>query len=126
MYRELFDEEHRKAFVILNSLQVGKNSGALIGQLIDHVSLHFISEDRFMRLIRYPKELQERHIEEHGHVQNLILGILPKLISGNIIEEDLELLREQLTLHIKTIDQGMINYAQKFYPEILNGTEPLT
>ena len=125
MYRDPFEEEHQQAIDLLNSLEVGKNPTSAISQLIDHVSLHFIEEDKFMREVGYPKPKRIAHIEEHNHVQEAILHILPKLLSGNIEKDELDLFRESMIFHINTFDAEMLEYAKKHHPEMMNGTEPI-
>lgn len=118
-----FEREHSSIIRLLDTLVIGKNPSVAVGGIVDHVSFHFIAEDRFMREINYPKQKREKHLEEHNHLQESLLALLPKLISGNISEEELDIFREHLMLHISSLDAEMIEYTATYYPERMHETE---
>lgn len=118
-----FEREHTSIALILDKVVVGKNSTITVGKIIDHVSFHFLSEDRFMRSINYPHRKREQHIEDHNSLQESLLAILPKLVSGNISKEELDIFREHLVLHISSLDSEMMEYAATYYPERLHENE---
>lgn len=118
-----FDRDHASIKRILDTVVIGKNSSVTVGDIIDHVSFHFISEDRFMREINYPTSKREKHLQDHHHLQESLLTLLPKLISGNITREELEVFREHMVLHMDSLDSEMIEYTRTYYPERLHETE---
>jgi hemerythrin-like metal-binding protein len=119
--RDPFEETHKEVFETLRKLQAGSCAPELVGDLIDHVSLHFIDEDKFMREVRFP--YRERHIEDHAAIQELILKLLPHLVSGSITEEEVDQIREKLVLHIRTEDANLLRYSSLHYPEVLETYE---
>lgn len=118
-----FDQNHAAAKKWLDSLIIGKNPSRVVGELVDHVSLHFIAEDSFMREINYPQAKREKHLKEHNYLQESLLAILSRLVSGNITQEELDVFREHLVLHIDSLDAEMMEYTKVYYPERLYETE---
>ena len=117
MTKDPFEQAHTHILELLDHLHVGANSPVLLGELIDHLSNHFIDEERLMKVCNYPE--RERHINEHLLIQDFILPLLPRLVSGNNLQEELDLIRERMALHISADDARFIQYANTYTPEIL-------
>lgn len=113
-----FDQDHQLALDLLSQLIPGRNQLSVIGKLVDHVSFHFSEESHLMRQCRYPN--REGHLEEHSDIQDLFLLYIPKMIRGSITQEEIDLVRDRLTLHMDTQDTHLTRYVNAYYPELVN------
>jgi hemerythrin len=117
-----FAKEHGAIFGLLNQLTPAMRAPhAVIGGLLDHMSIHFIDEDRLMRRAHYPG--REKHVEDHTLIQDLFLAHIPRLVSGNISQDELDILMERLVLHVKTEDFNMMKYICTYAEEVLTPDE---
>ena len=112
-----FKKEHDEIMEILTRLTPGINGGSVVSRLIDHLSQHFIDEDRMMRDAQYPG--RDKHLEDHHLIQDVFLAHIPRIVSGNMSQEELDLMLERLLLHIRTEDAYMMKYICTYAPEVL-------
>ena len=111
------DREHAGQISLFNDLKAAVRGGAedslvyaLLNDLVEHTSLHFLSEQLAMKLHAY--EAYEAHLLEHERltleVQNL------KLSLANATSTDkqrlIEALRNWLVVHIQTADKALAEY----------------
>lgn len=115
--KDPFEAEHSEIMAMLHRLYPGNRGTSVISRLIDHLSTHFIDEDRLMRAGKYPN--RDRHNEDHYLIQDLFLAHVPRISSGNITQEELDLRIERLQLHIDTEDAQMIKYLNDYAPDVL-------
>lgn len=117
-----FDHDHQLAIKLLADLKPNeRNPVSVIGQLVDHVSFHFSEESHLMRRCSYPN--REHHLEEHSAIQDLFLTLIPRMIRGSITQEEIEIVRDRLTLHIETQDRYLTKYVSAYYPELIDKYE---
>ena len=116
MISDPVEQEHTAILNLLDHLHLGFNSSVLLGDLIDHLSNHFIDEERMMKICNYPE--RERHINEHLLIQDFVLPLIPRLLVGNSSQEELDLMRERMALHISSDDAKFIHYANTYAPEM--------
>ena len=119
-----FDVDHEKMMVLLEHLIDTPASTEVLGQIIDHLSNHFISEERVMLIGHYPE--MNKHIEAHHEIQRFFLSILPRLVQESSLAEEIELsreglsiLKERIILHIQTEDADFMKYIFTYAPEAL-------
>jgi hemerythrin len=112
-------DKHAEMMELLHRLHPGSHGQSVISRLIDHLSLHFVEEDRMMRAGSYPVLAQQAHRDEHYLIQDLFLAHVPRIVSGNISQEEIDLMIERLQLHIDTVDADMIRYIHRHAPELL-------
>jgi hemerythrin len=112
-----FEEEHTNVLLLLQMFKAGRNSTNLLGELIDHMSIHFASEASLMRQGAYPH--RTRHNEDHAELQDHFLSCIPKAVNGSITEEEIEIIRERLIHHINTEDAELMRFILRNHPELL-------
>ena len=115
-----FKAEHAAIMSVLRAWSGAPISTYVLGRLVDHLGKHFIHEERLMREGCFPAPMRDQHMEDHLLIQNLFMHHLPGLLSGNISEEELELMVERLDLHIGSEDARLIKYLNFYHPEVLD------
>lgn len=112
-----FAQEHKEMLEMLLRLHPGSHGVSIISRLIDHLSVHFVDEDHLMRSVCYPH--RDRHDEDHYLIQETFLAHVPRIVSGNITQDEIDLLHERLLLHINTEDAEMFKFVLENAPEHL-------
>ena len=116
--REL-DKQHRKLFETIKRLQqnpaISIHSEAvseIFQELMDYVSTHFASEERFMAQMGYPGLEQHRaaHIEFTERLSDMMLDAMEQTRDGTA-EELFDLMQQWLESHIRNDD---MHYAAFF------------
>lgn len=125
------DREHAGQISLFNDLKAAVRGGAedslvyaLLNDLVEHTSLHFLSEQLAMKLHAY--EAYEAHLLEHERlsleVQNL------KLSLANATSTDkqrlIEALRNWLIVHIQTADKALAEYLSTRPPSSTYRSDP--
>lgn len=115
---ELVDEQHRAIHALFNELAVASDSPRQImhtlDRLMDHVALHFGTEEELMRREEYPEELATAHIAGH---RELTEGAREKVLefrSGALTGTGplLEFLRDWVVSHVDEHDRHLIEYVR--------------
>ena len=113
-----FFQTHRELVNLIHRLTYGKNPLTLVESLVTHFIFHFIEEDQLMRVIGYPQRSQ--HSKEHDSIKEQIVIMAPRLLSGNILEEEIDLFKDRVIHHIQTHDQHFIRYLDNYHKPLLD------
>lgn len=111
-----FYEEHQYVITVLHQLTAGKNPVSVADGLLGHVLQHFIEENQLLKDIAYPARI--KHIEDHESIKEQLLVAIPRMVSGTITEEEVDLLRDRLTHHITVADQNVTRYIERYHPHL--------
>jgi hemerythrin len=112
------DREHAGQISLFNDLKAAIRGGAddslvyaLLNDLVEHTSFHFLSEQLAMKLLAY--EAYEAHLLEHEHLTRELQNL--KLSLGNATSTDkqrlVEALRSWVVVHIQTADKAFAEYV---------------
>lgn len=109
--------EHSGQLSLLNDLKAAVRGGAddslvyaLLNELVEHTSLHFLSEQLAMRLHAY--EAYESHLLEHQRLLVEVENLMRSLAAGTVADKHslIEALRSWLLVHIQTADKSLAEY----------------
>jgi len=111
------DREHAGQISLFNDLKAAVRGGAddglvyaLLNDLVEHTSLHFLSEQLAMKLHAY--EAYEAHLLEHEHLTREVANLKLSLATGTSTDKQrlIEALRSWLVVHIQTADKALAEY----------------
>ena len=111
------DREHAGQISLFNDLKAAVRGGAedslvyaLLDDLVEHTSLHFLSEQLAMKLHAY--EAYEAHLLEHEHLTREVQNLKVSLANGTSSDKHglIEALRNWLVVHIQTADKSLAEY----------------
>ena len=111
------DREHAGQLSLLNDLKAAVRGGApdslvyaLLNDLVEHTSLHFLSEQIEMKLHAY--EAYESHFLEHERLLGEVQNLKRSLAAGTVTDKSslIEALRSWLLVHIQTADKALAEY----------------
>jgi hemerythrin-like metal-binding protein len=117
--RATVDAEHRVEVALLDALEdairrdLGPNRiNEILAQLIDHATVHFISEQMLMRLTAYPG--YEAHALEHDHLLELAQTLQDRVDAGNVRPTlaSIESVRAALAKHMEGQDLTFLSYLE--------------
>jgi len=105
------DQQHEVQIELMDRLDAALRAGLdpeavwdALDRLVEHLRAHFASEQRLMRLFRYP--MTETHVLEHEHAFNLLDRLRTRCAQNDarLSGEVLEGLRRWLVDHVETRD----------------------
>ncbi len=111
------DREHAGQISLFNDLKAAVRGGAddsfvyaLLNELVEHTSLHFLSEQLAMKLHAY--EAYEAHLLEHERLTREVQNLKLSLANATSTDKQrlIEALRGWLVVHIQTSDQALAEY----------------
>lgn len=117
------DREHAAQIGLFNDLKAALRGGVedglvytLLNDLVEHTSLHFLSEQLAMKLHAY--EGYEAHLLEHERLTREVQNLKLSLASATSIDKDrlIEALRNWLVVHIQTADKALAEYLSTRSP----------
>lgn len=112
-----FYDDHQYVINLIHKLVPGKNPNTVADGLLAHVLHHFIGEDKLMKDIAYPG--YKKHIEDHESIKEQLLFSVPRMVSGIITEEEVDLIKDRLMHHIQISDQNVTKYLERYHPHLL-------
>ena len=111
------DREHAVQISLFNDLKAAVRGGAddslvyaLLNDLVEHTSLHFLSEQLAMKLHAY--EAYEAHLLEHERLTREVHNLKFSLANATSTDTQrlIEALRSWLVVHIQTADKALAEY----------------
>lgn len=118
--RATMEAEHRVELALLDALEdavkrdLGPNRvSEILAQLIEHTTVHFISEQMLMRLAAYPG--YEAHVLEHDHLLEHAQTLQDRvdLGSARATLASIESVRTWLTRHIDGQDRAFLKHLEE-------------
>ena len=117
------DHEHARQISLFNDLKAAVRGGAddsfvnaLLNELMEHTSLHFLAEQLAMKLHAYKE--YEAHLLEHERLTHEVQNL--KLNLANATDTDkqrlIEALHSWLVVHIQTADRALVEYLSTRAP----------
>jgi len=114
------DNEHRMQIGLLDALYGAVNDkkdvseiSDILNQLTSYSELHFMSEDRLMRLYAYPD--YDDHVNDHEAMTEYLKEIMNKVTAGqdSMALKTVSDMRQFLVAHISTRDEAFTEYLNK-------------
>ena len=114
----LVDAQHKDIFALINEVDSmeGDDRAALLGvvdRLMEHVEVHFTTEELLMLRVGYPAEARESHRDEHRALQEdaraTALGFRG---SWDLTKAPFADFLAKLLEHILTQDRALVDYVQ--------------
>ena len=111
------DREHAGQLNLFNDLKAAIRGGApdslvyvLLDQLVEHTSVHFLSEQLAMKLHAY--EASESHLLEHQRLLAELRSLKSNLAMGKPADKHglVEALRGWMVAHIETADKALTEH----------------
>lgn len=117
------DREHAGQISLFNDLKAAVRGGAddsfvyaLLNDLVEHTSLHFLSEQLAMKLHAYQE--YEAHLLEHERLTHEVQNLKLSLANATSTDKQrlIEALRDWLVVHIQTADKALAEYMSTRAP----------
>jgi len=114
----LVDEQHRNIHMIFNELESASDRPGEIMRvlelLLDHVVMHFDTEEALMRRVGYPTESMSEHVELHRELTEAARTKVLEFRSGELdgVKPLLDFLREWVVGHVHQHDRELIDFVK--------------
>jgi len=114
----LVDEQHRNIHKIFNELESApgrpEDIMRVLELLLDHVVVHFDTEETLMRRVDYPAESMSEHIELHRELTEVARQKVLEFRAGELggVKPLLDFLREWLVGHVHQHDRELIEFVR--------------
>lgn len=115
---ELVDRQHRNIHRLLNELEGVKDCreeiARVLEQLLDHVLMHFDTEEALMRREAYPAQLLDEHVALHRDLTNAAREKVLEFRAGQLthVAELVAFLRDWVANHVHGHDLAMIQHMK--------------
>lgn len=116
----VIDEQHRRLFIMVNTLYLASTSGEngkaiedIFEELISDTVFHFKTEEEFFEKCGYP--LRKEHVDEHDRLTEKALELQQGLTDGTrtLTFEFMVTLRDWLVDHTTGLDKDFGDYIKE-------------
>ncbi len=114
----LVDRQHRNIHSLFNRLESAEDRPEeimrVLESLLDHVAMHFDTEEDLMRRELYPAKLLEEHVRLHRELTGAARQKVLEFRSGQLTHTRplVEFLREWIVEHVHQQDRVLIDYVR--------------